>query len=110
MPIISSIHIHILSDLQIDVRKHSTEEKIAKTIPGAAGEKKICAKTEKKKKRKNHHRAVFGGTHSSSMCASTSETFFNQIGSSLKWNLKMILGKPDGALHTENLKSSLHSI
>lgn len=52
MPIISSIHIHILSDLQIDVRKHSTEEKIAKTIPGAAGEKKICAKTEKKKKEK----------------------------------------------------------
>lgn len=40
MPIISSIHIHILSDLQMDVRKHSTEEKIDKTIPGAAGEKK----------------------------------------------------------------------
>lgn len=40
MPIISSIHIHILSDLQMDVRKHSAEEKIDKTIPGAAGEKK----------------------------------------------------------------------
>lgn len=40
MPIISSIHIHILSDLQMDVRKHSAEEKIAKTIPGAVGEKK----------------------------------------------------------------------
>lgn len=47
MPIISSIHIHTLSDLQMDVRKHSAEEKIDKTIPGAAGEKKkICVKTE----------------------------------------------------------------
>lgn len=68
MPIISSIHIHILSDLQIDVRKHSTEEKIAKTIPGAAGEKKKSVLKQKKKKKEKTITELFLVEHTPAPC------------------------------------------